>query len=68
VLVCGSQVVAVFQAKAIADSKCDRAHKPREPIQHFLKNYLIRKFGLRSTPDPRYINTQCCKQLSRSTW
>ncbi len=42
------QVAMLFQAKALADSKNDRARRPRETAPEFLTGQLIRHFGLRS--------------------
>ena len=45
---CLQQVVTLYQAKAIADSKNDLLGRPREAAPTFLSGQLIRQYGLRS--------------------
>ena len=42
------QIVAMYHAKACADSKCDLTGRQRESAPRFLSGQLIRQFGLRS--------------------
>jgi len=43
-----AQIAAVYQAKALADTRMDRHRRDREAFPDFISTHLIRQFGLRS--------------------
>ncbi|EKX52151.1 hypothetical protein GUITHDRAFT_102052 [Guillardia theta CCMP2712] len=38
----------IYEAKVLIDETFDKTGKPREPLPEFLKNFLIRQYGLKS--------------------